>query len=245
MTETNTSQVKKTEEQSNALKKGVIIVGSCGGNDYFGPLVIVAVYASVESLKWLKTYPFDMSNPLDDMKRNEIVSQVQSRCPFHPVIITPAKYNALFHDMPSVKEITAWAYASAISSLLEQVDCEHAICNGFEKDDVILQNYLNMKRNIVQFQVNKKNSLAVTSAGIWAEKTYIPCLRNLQRKYHTQLPRGVGDDVVEPANHILENYGWDGLRNTAKLHMKDMKDIDAVEPSKQTEEQSSNILPWE
>ena len=140
--EVSTRQIMTAEAQSQTLKKDVIIVGESGSNDYFGPLVIVAVYVSPEAIEWFKTCDLDMSQLHDNKKRYEIINEIESRCSFHPVIITPSRYNELFNDMPNVRDITAWGYATAIDSLLQQVDCEHVICSGFEKEDMILRKYL-------------------------------------------------------------------------------------------------------
>ena len=150
---TNNGKKTETDGQSQNQNKGVIIVDDCGSNDYFGPLVIVSLYASPEALQWFKTCNLDMSQPLDVNKKYELIHEVQNRCAFHPVIITPIKYNGLFYDMPHVKEISAWGYATAIESLLDQVECQHVICNGFEKNDMILHKYLNMSGRVPQIQI--------------------------------------------------------------------------------------------
>jgi ribonuclease HIII len=123
------------------------------------------------------------------------------------------------------------------------VECQHVICNGFDSNDTILRKYLNIKRNaknVIVCQTNNRNNPAIASPGLLAEKIYSPCIKNLQNKYGTQLPRGIDDNIVEPAMHILKNYGLDGLRDAAKLHMKD---IDMVEPAKQTKV-PTDILTW-
>jgi len=104
------------------LKNGRIGTDEAGKGDYFGPLVVAAVWADEEMEALLRDQGVKDSKSLADAVCKKLAREIERLCPHEVVTIFPAKYNALIERMQNLNRLLGWAHARAIESLLGKLE---------------------------------------------------------------------------------------------------------------------------
>lgn len=196
-------------------------IDESGKGDYFGPLVIAAVFVDATTQGELKLMEVRDSKKVSDGRILELAPDIKTICPHSIIAIGPQKYNELYAKIKNLNRLLAWGHAKALETLLERVPCDRAISDQFGNERLILNVLQEKGRKIVLEQRTKAESdLAVAAASILARAEFLIRLKRLSGEVGTTLPKGASPAVELAAKMIVKKHGQDRLGSVAKLHFK-------------------------
>ncbi len=144
-------------------------IDESGKGDYFGPLVIAAVFVTPTTQTDLSLMQVRDSKKLSDGRVREMAPDIRLLCPHSIVAIGPQRYNELYTKIRNLNRLLAWGHARALENLLQQVDCSLAIADQFGDEQLILNALQEKGKQIRLVQRTKAESdLAVAAASILA-----------------------------------------------------------------------------
>ncbi len=196
-------------------------IDESGKGDYFGPLVIAAVFVDATTQGELKLMEVRDSKKISDGRILEMAPDIKTICPHSVIAIGPQKYNELYAKIKNLNRLLAWGHAKALENLLERVSCERAISDQFGNERLILNVLQEKGRKIVLEQRPKAESdMAVAAASILARAEFLLRLKRLSNEVGTTLPKGASPTVKLAARMVIKKHGQDRLGTVAKLHFK-------------------------
>lgn len=200
-------------------------IDESGKGDYFGPLVIAAVFVDATTQGELKLMGVRDSKKLSDGRVLEMAPDIKTICPHSVIAIGPHKYNELYAKIKNLNRLLAWGHAKALENLLERgVICGRAISDQFGDERLIVNALQEKGRTIALEQRTKAESdLAVAAASILARAEFLLRLKRLSSEVGTTLPKGASPAVELAARMIIKKYGQNRLESAAKLHFKTTK----------------------
>ena len=199
-------------------------VDESGKGDFFGPLVVAAVYVAPEHYKELEGVK-DSKKLKDDpcLKLDEVIRRV---CPYSVVPISPAKYNDLWDKVTHLNTIIAWGHAKAIENVLGKVDCDHVVSDRFADSDGLERHLLESGRKVqLEGGINAEHDIAVAAASIVARAEFIRRLRVLGDKVGVALPKGANWNAVDAGVELVKRFGKTVLREVAKTHFRTLQQV--------------------
>jgi len=210
--------VTKTTETTKVERIGI---DESGKGDYFGPLVIAAVFVDATTQDELILMNVRDSKKISDGRILEMAPDIRMICPHSIIAIGPQRYNELYAKIRNLNRLLAWGHAKALETLLEKVSCGRAISDQFGDERLILNALQEKGRTIVLEQRHKAESdLAVAAASILARAEFLLRLKRLSDEIGTTLPKGASPAVELAGRMIVKKHGEDRLGSVAKLHFK-------------------------
>lgn len=201
-------------------------IDESGKGDYFGPLVIAAVFVTPASEQDLALMQVRDSKKISDGRILEMAPDIRLLCPHSIVAIGPQRYNELYATIKNLNRLLAWGHARALENLLQQVDCDLAIADQFGDERLILAALQEKGKRIRLVQRTKAESdLAVAAASILARAEFLSRLQRLSQEVHTALPKGASSSVELAGRMVVKKYGRDRLSTVAKLHFKTTQQV--------------------
>ncbi len=201
-------------------------IDESGKGDYFGPLVIAAVFVDATTQGELRLMQVRDSKKISDGRILEMAPDIKTICPHSVIAIGPQKYNELYGKIRNLNRLLAWGHAKALETLLERVTCERAISDQFGNERLILNVLQEKGRKIVLEQrTNAESDLAVAAASILARAEFLLRLKRLSSEVGTTLPKGASPAVELAAKMIIKKHGQERLGSVAKLHFKTTKAV--------------------
>jgi ribonuclease HIII len=196
-------------------------IDESGKGDYFGPLVIAAVYVTPEAEPDLRLMEVRDSKRISDGRVLEMAPDIRQVCRHSVVAIGPQRYNELYAKIRNLNRLLAWGHARALENLLDQVDCDLAIADQFGDERLILNALLEKGKKIRLVQRPRaEEDLAVAAASILARAEFLIRLKRLSDEVGTTLPKGASQAVELGARMVIKKHGEDRLKTVAKLHFK-------------------------
>jgi ribonuclease HIII len=213
-----------TPQPSRTIER--IGIDESGKGDYFGPLVIAAVFVDATTQGELRLMQVRDSKKISDGRILEMAPDIKTICPHSVIAIGPQKYNELYEKIRNLNRLLAWGHAKALETLLERVTCERAISDQFGNERLILNVLQEKGRKIMLEQRTKAESdLAVAAASILARAEFLLRLKRLSSEVGTTLPKGASPAVELAAKMIVKKHGRERLDSVAKLHFKTTKAV--------------------
>ena len=201
-------------------------IDESGKGDYFGPLVIAAVFVTPMTQQDLLLLQVRDSKKISDGRIVEIAPDIRLVCPHSVVAIGPQRYNELYATIKNLNRLLAWGHARALENLLQQVDCDLAISDQFGDERLILNALQEKGKQIRLVQRTKAEAdMAVAAASILARAEFLQRLQRLSLEMSMTLPKGASPAVELAGRMVIRKYGQDRLRAVAKLHFKTTKQI--------------------
>ncbi|MCW5798112.1 MAG: ribonuclease HIII [Nitrospira sp.] len=201
-------------------------IDESGKGDYFGPLVIAAVFVTPASEQDLALMQVRDSKKISDGRILELAPDILMVCPHSIVAIGPQRYNELYAKINNLNRLLAWGHARALENLLQHVDCDLAIADQFGDERLILNALQEKGKQIRLVQRTKAEAdLAVAAASILARAEFLLRLQRLSQELHTTLPKGASPAVELARRMVVKKYGQDRLSTIAKLHFKTTKQV--------------------
>ena len=218
-----------------------------GKGDYFGPLVVAAVYVDAECQETFSDFGVTDGKKLSERRVRSIAELIRYHYERHIVVVEkmPAAYNSLYANLrrrgQNLNHLLASLHAEAIHTLAARVDAKHVLVDRFSKNDLITQQLrqrVNREPHLQRatssppqrvfsdqaplgieiIQVPKaERDIAVAAASIIARDTFLSGMEMLSKKYKIHLPRGAYQ-VVEAGREFVTEHGSEALGDVAKLH---------------------------
>jgi ribonuclease HIII len=196
-------------------------IDESGKGDYFGPLVIAAVFVDATTQEELALMQVRDSKKISDGRILDMAPDIKMICPHSIIAIGPHKYNELYAKIRNLNRLLAWGHAKALETLLERVSCERAISDQFGDERLILHALQAKGQKIVLEQRPKAESdVAVAAASILARAEFLTRLKRLSEEVGTMLPKGASPAVELAARMVIKKHGQTRLVSVAKLHFK-------------------------
>ena len=200
-------------------------IDESGKGDYFGPLVVAAVYVDEQTSQALFDAGVADSKTIGSDKRiatlagkiKDIVGGAWSVVP-----IGPAAYNRLYDSIGNVNKLLAWGHARVLENLLAKVPtCPRAVSDQFGRKETVLNALLKVGRSIELEQYPKaEKDIAVAAASVIARDEFVRRLERLGSAAGQILPKGAGANVIKAGRELVETGGRQALSEYAKTHFK-------------------------
>lgn len=200
-------------------------VDESGKGDFFGPMVIAAVFSDEDLARKFNEMGVKDSKAIGSDKKARGLDRDLRKLldkKFALVTIGPRAYNRLYLKMRSVNNILAWGHARAIENLLDAVpNCTRAVADQFGPKRQIEQALMKKGRSIELEQRPKAESdPAVAAASILARATFLRALDKMKDQYDQDFPKGASPKVREEAETLVKTKGPEVLLETAKCHFR-------------------------
>lgn len=206
-------------------------VDESGKGDFFGPLVIAAVYVNRDNAKKLMELGVADSKSIKSAKKIfELAKAIKEECGSNCSVITIGNdaYNRMYNSFKNLNKLLAWGHAKSIESMLEKTpECGLVISDQFARNKNVIKNALMEKGQQIELQQMHKaeSDIAVAAASILARATFVFQLNKLSEKLGCELPLGCGKKVKETAFKIAQENGIEFLDQGIKQHFKTRSEI--------------------
>ncbi len=200
-------------------------VDESGKGDYFGYLVVAAVYVDDSTESDLKKLGVRDSKKIVDRKIIDMDKKIRKLCKHDIVKISPEKYNELYKRFKSLNKLLAWGHARAIENMLKKSNCTLVITDKFGEERFLKDTLFEKGKKVTIIQrIRAEDDTAVAAASIIARAEFLKTLRQLGREAGFVLPKGASHEVDKTGMQIIEKYGSDNgmyvLNKIAKMHFK-------------------------
>ena len=196
-------------------------IDESGKGDYFGPLVIAAVFIDATTQSELTLMNVRDSKKISDGRVLDMAPDIRMICPHSIITIGPQRYNELYSKIRNLNRLLAWGHAKALETLLNRVSCERAIADQFGDERLILNALQEKGRTIILEQRHRAESdMAVAAASILARAEFLQRLKRLSTEIGTTLPKGASPAVELAGRMIVKKHGEERLGSVAKLHFR-------------------------
>jgi len=203
-----------------------------GTGDYFGPIVVTAAYVSKENIEFLEELVVKDSKKLTDIQILEIVPKFIKQIPYESMILTNKQYNENYSSDLNMNKIKALLHNKVLFKLRNEIKgYQYIIVDEFAKPYVYynyLKNTPNVVRNITFFTKGEDKHLAVACASLISRFIFINEFDKLSKSLNINLPKGASTIVDEIGKKIVNEYGFDKLKEIAKLNFKNTEKIKEI-----------------
>ncbi len=229
---TNSNDKKKKEkivEKINPKIYYATTIGSdeVGTGDYFGPIVVTASYVEKENIPFLEELGVKDSKKLTDEKILEIVPKIIKKIPYECIILSNKEYNENYTSDMNMNKVKAILHNKALKKILEKHQAEYVVVDQFAAP-YVYYNYLkgtNYVRNITFMTKAEDKCLSVACASLISRYVFLKQFDKLGESIDTFLIKGASDKVDELGVKIVKKYGFDKLKEIAKLNFKNTDKI--------------------
>lgn len=197
-----------------------------GKGDFFGPLVVAALFADTEGIQLLWEWGIRDSKTMSDERIRALAKQIRGRFPHQILRLNPLKYNELYEKFGNLNAMLAWAHAAALSSLQEKTGCTRAIVDQFANAHVLERAVKRKAPGIaLEQRVRGESDIVVAGASILARAAFVEGLEELSAACGASLPKGAGTPVLKAGRLLFKRGGPPLLRTIAKTHFKTYGEI--------------------
>ncbi|RKU18246.1 hypothetical protein C6500_13330 [Candidatus Poribacteria bacterium] len=220
-----------------------------GKGDYFGPLVVAAVYVDADCRETLADVGIADGKTLSNRRIRDLAELMHTHYERHIVVVErmPKEYNSLYNEFrrrgQNLNHLLASLHAEAIHTLANRVGAKQVLVDRFSKEDLIRQQLRHRTNSGTQsqqrtsappqdrfsvripvemkiLQVPKaERDIAVAAASIIARDTFLNGMKTLSEEHGICLPRG-SYQVVEAGREFVALHGSEALGDVAKLHFR-------------------------
>ena len=220
--------VPQGKDPAKDLPGGVVpVVGSdeSGKGDYFGPLVVAAVYAPPEKWDLLQRAGVQDSKALADRRSLTLAGWIEKEFPSAHRTLMPEEYNPAWREADrNLNKLMGRLHAQVLRELLPHLE-------GAPKGLVLVDRFGPLSRvadalgplpkGVKLLQIPRAEiHPVVAAASIVARARFLEGLQECSRRAATNLPKGSGPAAKETAARVVEIGGRDLLAQVAKLHFK-------------------------
>ena len=222
---------KNKKEYVNARIYNSSSIGSdeVGTGDYFGPIVVTAAYVSSENIPFLEEIGVKDSKKLTDNDILNIVPKFIKQIPYESIILTNEEYNKFYSSDINMNKIKALLHNKVLYKLSNTIkEYEYIIVDQFA-ESYIYFNYLkessNIVRNITFLTKGEDKHLSVACASLISRYIFIKEFDKLSKSLGINLPKGASDLVDKTGKKIVDKFGFDKLKEIAKMNFKNTEKI--------------------
>lgn len=224
-------KVKKDNHEFDKKYYYATTIGSdeVGTGDFFGPIVVTSSYVTKDDIPFLEGLGVRDSKKLSDQKILEIVPKIIKRIPYKSFILSNSEYNNFYSADVNMNKIKAILHNKVLTLLVnEQKKFDYIVVDEFAKE-YVYYNYLKdvkqVCRNITFMTKAEDKVLSVACASLISRYIFIKEFEKLSESLGMLLPKGAGTLTNEVAEKIVSKYGFDKLKEVAKMNFKNVQKI--------------------
>ncbi len=214
-------------QTSNLIEPGKYIgTDECGKGDFFGPLVVGAVYIDNKTKPELVKLGVRDSKELSEHQIGFLAKEIRQIVGdnFEVIKITPTKYNELYDKFKNLNKLLDWAHSKAIENLVNRTNCKYVITDKFRREPLHI-NSSSAHTDVEFVQLEKaERFIGVAAGSILARDSFNQWFKSHSRK-GLNLPKGSSENVERYASTLLKKIGEEKITEVAKLHFKTFKKI--------------------
>ena len=212
-------------------------VGSdeAGKGDYFGPIVVCALYAPSESFPLLREIGVRDSKDLVDRDSLRTASAIEQVCTFFKrVSIAPERYNEMHAAMGSnLNRVLGWMHLTAIDDVLGQLEASArqvpgmvVVVDQFASAGLLIRGQSARMQTTTLFQTPRaERDVVVAAASIMARAGFLQGLDRLSAQAGVRLPKGASAQVDAAGRELVKRLGPGSLVQYAKRHFKNTERV--------------------
>ncbi|MFO1054164.1 MAG: ribonuclease HIII [Planctomycetota bacterium] len=222
-TKRSTGAKDRPDDIDLPLDRPTIGSDEAGKGDYFGPLVVAAVFVTPAQTAELGKLGVRDSKTLTDDRARLLAGRIEELCDAEAIALQPTDYNAAWEKVRNVNVLLGSLHARAIKALtLRHADAARIVVDKFG-DDAYVGKALRKEEvpalEVIQVPRAERN-LAVAAASIVARAAFLDGLAACSDACGTDLHKGAGEPTESPARRVVQIGGRDLLGKVAKLHFK-------------------------
>lgn len=230
MTNSEDKTKKKEEIKKDPKYYYATTLGSdeVGTGDYFGPIVVTASYVTKEDIPFLESLGVRDSKKLTDDKIIRIVPQIIQKIPYVTLILSNKEYNEKYSKDINMNKMKAILHNKVLMELKEKVsNYDYIVVDQFAKP-FVYYNYLkdtNALKGITFLTKAEDQVLSVACASLISRYVFLKEMNELSKSVGKALPKGASTKVDDIGYEIVQKYGFEKLKEIAKLSFKNTEKI--------------------
>lgn len=197
-----------------------------GTGDFFGPIVVTGTYVKKEDISYLQELGVMDSKKMTDEKILKIVPDIIKRIPYTTFILSNTEYNDI-KDV-NMNKVKAILHNKVLFDLTHKYKADYVIVDEFAKANTYysyLKETPNVVRNITFLTKGETKSLSVACASVISRYIFIKEFAKIEKDLGILIPKGASSKVDEIGVKVVEKYGFDKLKEVAKLNFKNTEKI--------------------
>ncbi len=220
---------EESDDNENIIieKDEMIGIDESGKGDFFGPLVIAAVYIDPVKKFMLELAGAKDSKELSDFDIRRLAGIIKSQCKYSVVIIHNKDYNEQYKRYNNINKLLGWGHAKALENVLNEVECEFALSDKFGKEEHIERALMERGKNITVYQITKaERNIAVAAASILARYEFVLAMEKMSERFDMVFPKGGNNSsICKKGKDFIKLYGENKLKEVSKIHFKTIDKI--------------------
>lgn len=226
--------IKKKEDKNKELNdtrfKSISTMGSdeVGTGDYFGPIVVTASYVDIKDKFKVEELGVRDSKKLNDDKIMKVAPKLIKEIPHVTFILTDKEYNE--KGLTNMNQIKAILHNKVLYNLTQKdnYDYKHIVVDQFvypQKYFEHIKNVTNKVTNITFTTHAEDKCLSVAVSSIISRYIFLTKMDEMSKELGFNLLKGASEAVDDQAVLIVKKYGFDKLKDIAKLNFKNTEKI--------------------
>lgn len=213
----------KEEKEEDVLPMDISSVGSdeVGTGDYFGPIVVTATYVNKEDIPFLTELGVRDSKKLSDEQILKIVPKIVKRIKYKTIMLSNKEYNEKYGKDMNMNKIKAVLHNKVLSEMVKDNVYDYIVVDQFEPESSYykhLSEVPNPLKGITFITKAEDKCLSVACASLISRYIFVKEFDKLGNKYGIFLPKGANYYVEDIGIKLVNKYGIDVLKDTAKLN---------------------------
>lgn len=198
-----------------------------GKGDYFGPLVVAAVYAEPARAVELQQMGVADSKTLSDRRMMPLAERIERTFDCEIRSLEPVQYNERHCADPNVNHLLADLHADALSALLQRHPEAAVVVDRFAGEPLVATRLRARGRTPTRLvQVPRAEAHpVVAAASIVARIHFVEGMQRCAETSGTELHKGAGPPADDAARRVLQIGGIALLGRVAKLHFKNTQKV--------------------
>ncbi len=200
-----------------------------GAGDFFGPLIVTAVYLDEkETRKYIKL-GFTDSKKLNDAWILKNVPKILKSVRYSSLTLDNKKYNELVAKGLNLNELKAILHNRALYNLHERYpEVKHFYVDKFCSEQLFYK-YIKdetKQMNSIVFKVHGESHYpSIAIASCIARYSFLKHKSEMEKRYHFSFPNGASEKVIQAGISFKKEFGREKFNDVAKLHFKTLKTI--------------------
>lgn len=231
-----TGKEKTIKDNLKEDKKVFINVNSIGSDevgtgDFFGPIVVTATYVAKDNFEFLTNLGVRDSKKITDDKIKKIAPEIIKKIPYSTYILTNTSYNKNWSEDLNMNKIKAILHNKVLTTMKNKnYDYNKIVVDQFVYPAKYYEHIKNVKEIVTDITFMTKaedKCLSVACASIISRYIFLGEMKKMSEELGMEIPKGAGPNVDEVGINIVKQYGFDKLKEVAKLNFKNKDKIKA------------------
>lgn len=224
------TETKNKPKDDSLLEFNTVGSDEVGTGDFFGPIVVTATYVETKDFEFLKELGVKDSKKITDEKILQIAPEIMKRIPYVTTILDNKTYNEKHNKNLNMNKLKAILHNKALYELKNKNNYNYAkiVIDEFcskEKFYTYINDIPDKVMHITFMTKAEDKVLSVACASIISRYIFLKKMDELSDMIHIPLPKGAGLNVDQVAKDIVRDYGFDKLKEIAKMNFSNIERI--------------------